>query len=235
MQDFTHVSNFPGYMEKVARFVLEVGHPGERVLDMPAGNGLFSDYLRERGFEVTCGDINAERADYVHTNMEIPLPFDGSSFNVVTCMEGVEHVINPAFLISELSRITRPGGHVIVSMPNVQNIYSRLKFLFTGVFYQFEPDFLRHPNGRLIDRGHISSLTYTQLNYFFEESGMRPVMIDGDKFKRKIFLPIYFGIGLINILIFRLKRQKNPALMPYHLMMNSRFLLSRSLIAAWKK
>lgn len=235
MQDFTHVSNFPDYMKKVAEFILNKGREGQKILDVPAGNGLFADYLNNHGFDVTCGDINSERPHYVQTNMEAHLPFESSVFDFVTCMEGVEHVINPSQLISELSRITKDGGCVIITMPNVQNIYSRLKFLFTGVFYQFEPEFLRHPNGRLIDRGHISSLTYTQLNYLFEEAGLTPVLIDGDKYKKKILMPIYLMVGLINFFIFKLKQKSNPTLMPYHLMLNSRFLLSRSLIAVWKK
>ena len=235
MQDFTHVSNFPDYMKKVARFITNQGKRGNKVLDLPAGNGLFADRLKTQGFDVTCGDINSERSEYVHTNMEALLPFEDCTFDFVTCMEGVEHVINPSQLISELARITKHDGHVVITMPNVQNIYSRLKFLFTGVFYQFEPEFLRHPNGRLIDRGHISSLTYTQLNYIFVEAGLTPVLIDGDKFKKKILMPLYLVLGFINLFIYQLKKRTNPELMPYHLMMSSKFLLSRSLIAVWKK
>lgn len=69
----------------------------------------------------------------------------------------------------------------------------------------------------------------------FVESGLTPVLIDGDKFKKKILMPLYLVLGFINLFIYQLKKRTNPELMPYHLMMSSKFLLSRSLIAVWKK
>lgn len=235
MRDFTHVANFPEYMSKVERFILSKAKPEHALLDMPAGNGLFAEKLRNAGLNITCGDFNSERPNYTYVNMEEPLPFDDQSFDFVTCMEGIEHVINPDQLVRELSRITKKGGYVIVTMPNVQNIYSRLKFLLTGIFYQFEPEFSRHPMGQPIDRGHISSLTYTQLNYLFTENNLQPSHIDGDKIKKKILLPLYLLIAAVNLFFYFIKIRKNKLELPYQLMQNTRFLMSRSLIASWKK
>lgn len=202
---------------------------------MPAGNGMFADKLRGHGFHVTCGDINKERADYVYVNMEQSLPFDDSAFDFVTCMEGIEHVINPTELVSELARIVKPGGHVVITMPNVQNYYSRLKFLFTGFFYQFDSDFSRHPRGQMIDRGHISSLSYQHLNYLFGEFHLDPVLIEGNRFKKKILMPLYLLIAAVNLAWYGIKSRQEESHVPYKLMMNSKFLFSRSLIAVWKK
>lgn len=235
MRDFTHVSNFPDYMTTVTDYIIKHGRKGQTVFDLPAGNGKFGDGLHAQGFAVTWGDINAERPNYVHVNMEAKLPFDDNTFDFVTCMEGIEHVINPNDLVREMSRIVKPGGHVIITMPNVQNFYSRLSFLFSGVFYQFNPDFSRHPGGRELDRGHISSLSYIQLVYLFGEYKMNPVWIDGDRFKKKILFPVYLVLGLINFLFFQYKILKKRNEMPYQLMTNIKFFLSRSLIAGWRK
>ncbi len=235
MKKFTHVANFPVYMSKVANFIEVTGKEKQLVLDMPAGNGLFADKLRQIGFVVTCGDFNSERRDYVYVNMEQQLPFDDETFDFVTCMEGIEHVINPNKLIEELSRVVKKGGHVIITMPNVQNFYSRLMFLFTGVFYQFNSEFSRHPMGNPIDRGHISSLTYTQLNYLFSEYNLHPDYIDGDRFKKKVLFPIYLFLGLFNYIHYKKKIASGKIDMPYSLMINTNFFLSRSLIAGWKK
>jgi len=222
-------------MSKVAGFLEAMGENQQSVLDMPAGNGLFADKLRQLGFVVTCGDFNSERSDYVYVNMEQKLPFEDESFDFVTCMEGIEHVINPSKLVEELSRVVKKGGHVIITMPNVQNFYSRLMFLFTGFFYQFNPEFSRHPMGAPIDRGHISSLTYTQLNYLFLDKNLHPDYIDGDRFKKKILFPVYLILGLFNYIYYKKKIVNGSTDMPYHLMINSNFFLSRSLIAGWKK
>jgi len=234
-KEFTHYAGYPDYMEMVERIVTRMGTPPNSLLDMPAGNGIFAEKLRKHGFNVTCGDINQERPDYVYTNMEQPPPFADHAFDFVTCMEGVEHVINPTALVSELARIVKPGGHVIITMPNVQNYYSRLKFLFTGFFYQFDSDFSRHPRGKLIDRGHISSLSYQQLNYIFGEFHLEPVLIDGDRFKKKLLMPLYLLIAGFNMLWYAKKARRQDDHVPYRLMMNSRFLFSRSLIAVWRK
>lgn len=235
MQDFTHVSNFPGYMQQVAQLIQSNGKSSQSVLDMPAGNGLFADQLRQAGFKVTCGDFNSERPDYVYVNMEEKLPFDDETFDFVTCMEGIEHVINPHQLVAELSRVVKKGGQVIITMPNVQNFYSRLKFLFTGIFYQFEPEFSQHPRGRPIDRGHISSLSYTQLNYLFKENNLHPNLIRGDKIKKKILLPIYVVLAAANALHYAIKIAQKRNELPYSQMLSLQFMTSRSLIAGWQK
>lgn len=238
MKDFTHVSNFTGYMAKVADFICTNGQPQQTIFDIPAGNGLFADYLRENDFKVICGDINTERQDYIYINMEQKLPIEDGVFDFVVCMEGVEHVINPYQLISELCRITKDNGYIIITTPNIQSLYSRLKFLFTGIFYQFEPEFTRHPKNMTVDRGHITPFSYIQLNYILEEFNFEPILISGDKFKRKIFLPIYLFLYPLNIIYttVKLQKTKSPSLRNlYILMRNKNLLLSRSLIAVWRK
>ena len=135
---FSHARNFTGYMETVVEMFRE-GPRGLRLLDLPAGSGRVADALRGLGHEVVCGDINAVRPDYLHIDMNDRLPFEDARFDGVICLEGIEHTLDPVGLIGELTRICRKGGKIIVSTPNVTNAYSRLQFLFTGTFYQFNP------------------------------------------------------------------------------------------------
>jgi len=234
-RDFTHDSSFTDYMKVVESIIVRSGKPSQTVLDLPAGNGLFAERLTSHGFRVTCGDINQEKAGYVYVNMEQALPFPDESFDFTVCMEGLEHVINPSEFVAELSRVTRKGGHVIITMPNVQNMYSRLVFLFTGEFYQFDPNFKRHPRGRMVDRGHVSALNYSSLNYLFGECGLEPALIEGNKFKKKILMPIYVVLGAFNALWLGWRARGPTAGTPYKLMINLKLMLSRSLIAVWRK
>ena len=100
---------------------------------------MLSDKLRQDGHVVVSADIKRERSEFVYANMKDKLPFCDGDFDIVICLEGLEHLINPQFAISELCRVCRIGGRVIVSTPNVQNCYSRLHFLCKGYFYQFPP------------------------------------------------------------------------------------------------
>lgn len=189
---FSHVANFTGYMRIAAEWF--AAQPGSlRVLDLPAGNGLLANALRNMGHEVECGDINRERPDYHYVDMSAPLPFVAESFDAVLCLEGVEHLVNPVSYIQELARIVRPGGHVVLSTPNVMNFWSRLHFLFTGAYYQFNPAAVPElaPN-EVADRGHVFPLSYFQLRYLFGEQGMDVATVLGDKYKRKLLIPLYF-------------------------------------------
>ena len=190
-QKFSHVANFTGYMEVVARYF--VGLPGGlRVLDMPAGNGKLADALRELGHQVVCADINRERPDYVYVDMSEPLPFTDAEFDAVVCLEGVEHLVDPAALIANLVQITKPGGTIVVSTPNIMNFYSRLQFLMTGAPFQFNPAAVHDvAPGEQRDRGHISPLSYYQLRYLFGCCGARVEAVLGDRYKKKALLPLY--------------------------------------------
>ena len=198
--EFSHVPNFTGYMEVVFRIIQTEKRP-QKVLDIPAGNGLLAARLRECGHEAVCADINREKPDYIYADLNERLPFSDQEFDTCVCMEGIEHVIDSAALISELCRVTAPGGRIILSLPNIQSAFSRLNFLCNGYFYQFSPGMSRHLKpGEQIDRGHIAPLSYLQLRYLFQHHGARLLRADGDRWKKKWLLPFllpFFGLGWI--------------------------------------
>lgn len=191
---YSHVANFTGYMAIVARhFAAQSGK--RRILDLPAGNGLLADALREMGHEVVCGDINRERPDYRYVDMAGPLPFADGEFDAVICLEGLEHLVNPVQLIAEFCRVTRGGGEIVISTPNVMNFYSRLHFLFTGAPYQFNPAAVPEVvPGAAADRGHVFPLSYFQLRYLFGQHGAAVKRVLGDRYKRKLLFPLYIWL-----------------------------------------
>ena len=199
-KDYTHVGNFTGYMAIVFG-LLEAGPRAQKTLDIPAGNGLLAAKLRERGHTVVCADINREKPDYILADMNEPLPFNEHEFDAVVCMEGLEHTLDPAALISELCRITRPGGRIILTLPNIHNLFSRVKFLCTGCFYQFSPwGSVPRARDERKDRGHVSSFSYLQLRYLFDYHGARLVTLAGDRWKKKWLIPLllpFLALGWI--------------------------------------
>lgn len=48
------------------------------------------------------------------------LPFESDSFEYVTCLDVLEHVVLPDHLLSEIRRVLVPGGHALFSVPNLQ-------------------------------------------------------------------------------------------------------------------
>jgi SAM-dependent methyltransferase len=208
--DFSHVTNFTGYMARVFALVRE-GPPRQRILDLPAGNGLLSERLRAIGHDAVCADINRARPDYVFADLNARLPFGDAEFDTVLCLEGLEHVLDPQALLGELCRITRPGGRVIISTPNIQNAFSRLQFLCTGFYYQYGPWLSRQlAPGEALDRGHIAPMGYPQMRYHLAMHGARIARVDGDKWKRKILLPLLLPFLLWGRVWVRLIMRREP-------------------------
>lgn len=83
----------------------------------------------------------------------------------------IEHIENQAQLVREISRVLRSGGVLLLSTPNVLNVRSRVRFLFSGflrgrvrpVHYTSKRD--RAPNIYLI---HCYELYYLLFHYGFE-------------------------------------------------------------------
>jgi SAM-dependent methyltransferase len=208
---FSHNDHFSGYMEVIFETIRRDLKAPARILDIPAGFGRIGDKLRSLGHDVVCADINEERTEYVQANMEFRLPFDDASFDVVISMEGVEHVINQTSLINELVRVAKPRGTICISTPNVSNFWSRLTFLFTGYFYQFEPaQFLVAKPDILIDKGHISPITLYHLGHKMAIAGAGLKVATGDRFKKKILFPLALFIFPFSYLMAKAQEKKLP-------------------------
>jgi len=114
-------------------FVAEcAGLAGARALDVGCGGGLLSEGLSRRGARVTGIDLApgmvevarlhaAEEGldiDYRVTAAEELAAPGAPGFDVVTCMEMLEHVPQPAHMLATLASLVRPGGSVFVSTLN---------------------------------------------------------------------------------------------------------------------
>jgi len=140
---------------------------GAYVLDVPCGNGIFVKMLINKKLKVRYGDIMPAKcvikgADYIDLNKK--LPYKSNMFDIVTCIEGIEHVENPHFVVREFNRVLKQGGQLIVTTPNILNIKSRIRFLFSGTFFWFDTKTM-HKNG------HINPIPFFELNYILKKYG----------------------------------------------------------------
>jgi SAM-dependent methyltransferase len=108
-----------------------------RVLDCPAGRGPMVAELLKRGFEVTACDIVPEafelgqvRCDYGDLNDK--LCYGDATFDAVTCLNGLQRVWARGRAMRELARVVKPGGYLIISMPNHGDLRRRLLYFVTG-------------------------------------------------------------------------------------------------------
>jgi 2-polyprenyl-6-hydroxyphenyl methylase/3-demethylubiquinone-9 3-methyltransferase len=108
------------------------GLAGKKVLDVGCGGGILSEAMAHRGAHVTGIDLgeaplgvarlHAEESgvevDYRHVSVEGLAAEQPGHYDVVTCMEMLEHVPDPASVIRACSVLVRPGGYVFFSTLN---------------------------------------------------------------------------------------------------------------------
>jgi SAM-dependent methyltransferase len=105
--------------------------PGLDVLDVYCGTRPYEDLL-PAGSQCTGLDVSDRygAADIVSTEF---LPFDDQSFDLVVCYEAFQHVPDPAAGVTEIERVLRPGGTVVITVPLVWEYdRSQLEHRFTG-------------------------------------------------------------------------------------------------------
>ena len=105
---------------------------GKRVIDVGCGGGILSESMADRGADVTGIDLgekalkvarlhlleSGRKVDYRHTAAEDMAAQNPAAFDVVTCMEMLEHVPSPASIVQACAQIASPGGWVFFSTLN---------------------------------------------------------------------------------------------------------------------
>ncbi len=105
---------------------------GKTVLDVGCGGGILSESMAERGAKVTGIDLGEKAlkvaqlhslesgvtVDYQLISVEKLAEQHPASFDVVTCLEMLEHVPDPASVVAACAKLVKPGGQVFFSTIN---------------------------------------------------------------------------------------------------------------------
>jgi SAM-dependent methyltransferase len=105
---------------------------GGRVLDAGCGSGRtmveLARYGSVAGIELDpeAAAVARDRGDYeVRIGRVEELPWAAATFELITCLDVVEHTADDVRTFSELRRVARPGGWLLVTVPAYQSLWSR--------------------------------------------------------------------------------------------------------------
>lgn len=114
---------------------------GQRILDIGTGTGLFLEVARNKGFNPVGLELNRatverlreqgfEIIDTVLENSGLP----DHGFDLVTLWEVLEHIMEPAQLLAQITRVLKPGGVLLVLVPNADSLVTRILHEQSGTF-----------------------------------------------------------------------------------------------------
>lgn len=112
-------------------------------------------HIKKLGIEVYDLDVNSKWSEKID-----------EKFDVVVCTEVIEHVFDTDNLISNINKVLKKGGHLVISTPNVASLGRRIMLLFgINPILEFTT--------RIKDAGHIRYFTFDDLKNLLLEHGFK--------------------------------------------------------------
>jgi 2-polyprenyl-3-methyl-5-hydroxy-6-metoxy-1,4-benzoquinol methylase len=163
------------------------------VLDVGCGAGGNAQELRRRGLVVdglTFSAAEARLAErwcrrvFLH-NCESGLPMIYDDYDCVICSHVLEHIAEPARLLTDIANVLAPSGKLIVALPNLLFYKNRAQLLFGR--FQYE-------TGGLMDQTHLRWYTFTSAQELLESFSfnVRYAVADGS-----VPLPMVRRFGML--------------------------------------
>ena len=145
------------------------GMPRCRILDLGCWGGFFAAHARAAGHEVTgldCLEVPGvrDRTDhFVMASLEEGIPDEvGDGFDVIVAADVIDHLSRPGDVLRDMRRVLRPGGQVLLSVPNFAHWYPRMR-IAAGLF--------GYDRRGILDETHLRFFTRATLRRLVRASG----------------------------------------------------------------
>ncbi len=142
---------YPTYLAKLAavRAYLDALPAGTRVLDAGCGEGVLVEEYAVR-LDIIGVDANYS-SPRVRAGSLTALPFADGAFERALCLDVLEHLSyeEQPRALAELFRVLEPGGEMLVTVPNLAHLQSRIQFLLRGRLIR-TASAVKHPGDRPI-------------------------------------------------------------------------------------
>jgi SAM-dependent methyltransferase len=128
-------------------------HVKGSLADLGCGNVPFFPLYKDYATSITCADWpnSAHSNQYLDYECDLnkPLPFASESFDTIIISEVLEHIANPELIWTEMARILRPDGKILLSVPFFYKIHEA-----PFDYYRYTEFALRH----LAEKNHLKTI-----------------------------------------------------------------------------
>lgn len=117
------------YLRHYVDLVIRYAPPSAKILDLGCGNGISARLLNQADFDVVGTDISPLFLEEAHTwenpNLRyqvcdvLELPFEDETYDVICSNELIEHLPDIERALTEMIRVVRKGGRIVLSGPNL--------------------------------------------------------------------------------------------------------------------
>jgi len=170
-----------GYFSDAKPALLQLIDPrGLRILDLGCGGGHNGAMLKKAGAREVVGvEVDMRASEEARTRLDAvvrcdlahldPAALGEQPFDAVLASDVLEHLVEPDVVLAQALTRLRPGGAVVVSLPNVANVY-----VFANLLAQRWP---RKDSG-IFDRTHLRFFAKRDMVALLENAGLRVVRVE---------------------------------------------------------
>ncbi len=194
---------------RATRYLKDHCGTGNKILDLGCSHGEVGHWIGDTNTVIGL-DVCPEAIIQAYNNPKIlykslvigngeNLPFPTDSFDILITFEVIEHTVDTRKFVSEISRVLKPGGKLIISCPNLVSIWNRISILF-GSGIGISPEYwisdrkrtpfvgwtgVRFPEQNI----HIRFFTFSSLTKLLNEYGFqKKELIGSDAIFSNMFL-----------------------------------------------
>jgi glycosyltransferase involved in cell wall biosynthesis len=149
----------------------------QRILDIGCGDGLFSEHITKGNTKVGVDfipeseSIKSNLDEYYQNDLNDGLPQDiktKDKYDYILMLDILEHLYNYENILTESKELLKPDGRIIISLPNVANIYVRMSLLFGRFTYG---------DKGILDRTHLRFFTLSAIKKLLKAHSLDTVKL----------------------------------------------------------